>query len=152
MYVEMDEEENKKQEEDDKAFKAFQGKGVSISTSSLPKELEEYFDMTDPAKDPELAFAITMSISEKFTVKLPEDESNLSLNIRFPDGSLKSWTFPLSATVEDLYDFVKVNLPEGQYTRFKIAISYPRQQITALKNYLIETGISNKESLIVDKI
>jgi len=148
---EMDTEDNK-QQEDDKAFKPFQGKGIAFSSSKLPQELEEYFNMTDPSQDPELAEAIKFSISEKFAITLPEDDNSLSLNIRFPDGSSKSWIFPLQATVEDLYDYVKLNLPPGQYYKFKVGMSYPKQFFMDLKRYLLEVGISTKDSILVEKV
>jgi ataxin-3 len=145
----MDEEEIKKEED---KFKAFQGKGVSFASSNLPNELVEYFKLTDPSVDPELASVMKMSIAERFVVKPPEDENNLNLNVRFPDGSTKIWTFPFTSLVEDLYDFVKVNLPEGKYTHYKIGTPYPRQYFLDLKKYLLEVGLSTNDVVIVEKI
>ena len=60
-YGKMEEEEGKEEEEN--KFKAFQGTGVSLASTIHHSDLESYFEKWNSADDPELAFAMKLSIA-----------------------------------------------------------------------------------------
>ncbi|EDK31541.1 josephin protein (macronuclear) [Tetrahymena thermophila SB210] len=148
-----DEEERKKKEEEEKnKFKAFQGQGISMQSNTNNQEhdqLNQYFSQFENHEDPELVFAIIMSLSTKFESR---PSQGLVLQFRFPDGSKKDWTFASTQTIRDLYDFCKsIQQPNKEY-KFKLSQNFPKVELNNLDITLEQASIANMTALIVTKI
>ncbi|KAL4478050.1 hypothetical protein ABPG72_013489 [Tetrahymena utriculariae] len=148
-----DEEERKKKEEEEKnKFKAFQGQGISMQSETNNQEhdqLNQYFSKFENHEDPELGFAIIMSLTTKFESR---PSQGLVLQFRFPDGSKKDWTFAPTQAIRDLYDFSKsLQKPNKEY-KFKLSQNFPKIEFNNLDLTLEQAGIANMTALIVTKI
>jgi len=145
----MEEEE----EEEENKFKAFQGTGVSLASNIHNNDLESYFEKWISAEDPELAFAMKLSIADQFANKPQHNDDTLSLNIRLFTGAVENWVFNKNSVVEELYDFVKVKLPEDQLSvKFRISTSYPKKHLINLGDTLGALGIEDQDTLVTEKL
>jgi len=141
------------EEEDENKFKAFQGTGVSLASNIHHNDLESYFEKWISAEDPELAFAMKLSIADQFANKPQHNDDSLSLNIRLFTGTVENWVFNKNSIVEELYDFVKVKLPEDQLSvKFRISTSYPKKHLINFGDTLGALGIEDQDTLVTEKL
>ncbi len=66
----------------------------------LDSDLESYFEKWSSAEDPELAFAMKLSIADQFANKQQQTEDSLSSNIRLFTGGVENWVFNKNSVVE----------------------------------------------------
>ena len=79
----------------------------------------------------------------------PAGPDMVTLRFRFPDGKTITWRFTKAATVQDIYNFVFVKMPETG--KFMVSKSYPRKDLQNLHESLEQAEIADMESFIVTK-
>lgn len=110
-------------------------------------------------EDPELAFAIKMSMLEEEAKKLvvPDepDAANtdpsqiITLQLRMPDGSKLMRKFLFENTVEHVTNFVKKTLNKPTST-VKLSLTFPKKVLEDANLSLKESKLSKNETLIVE--
>jgi hypothetical protein len=66
---------------------------------------------------------------------------------------MENWVFPKTSALEDVYDFVKVRLPDDlQAAKFRLATSYPKKYLLNVGESLASAGIEDHDMLIAEKM
>ena len=129
--------EEEKQSEKERPV--FTGQGIGLGSSSqCPKTYPK------SQHDPELAFALKLSLEQKANEKISGQP--MKLNLTYP-SSQKKIEVSLQWTVEDLYDLVKYHM-EGDYD-FYLAYSYPRKRLEDLSQLIGSLELTNNERIHV---
>jgi hypothetical protein len=144
------------------AFEAFKGQGVKLGepeeSSSKDAEMADAALYGAYGDDPELAFAIKMSMMEEEAKKMivqdepdPSDPSSVSLQLRLPDGSRLQRRFHAEAhTVLDVANFIRKQTNKLQSNVRLSTSGFPRKILEDQGKRLSEYGLTKNEALIVE--
>jgi hypothetical protein len=140
-------------------FQAFKGQGVSLAAPPQDDDA----DMKDEAAalyqaykdDPELAFAIKMSMMEEEAKKLvvPEEPDanapdSVNIQLRMPDGSKLQRRFSTGNKVGDIMNFIKKTRSDAKAV--KLSTTFPKKVFEDASKTLKECGLTKNEALIVE--
>ena len=104
--------------------------------------------------DPELAFAIKMSMMEEEAkrTQVPDEPdigtpNSVNLQFRLSDGSKLQRRFLTSHKIQDLINFIKKSSGKMHVT---LSTSFPKKVFDNISKTLAEVGITKNEALIAE--
>lgn len=84
--------------------------------------------------DPELAFAIKMSMMEEEAKRLtvPDEpaagaEGSVTLQLRMPDGSKVTRRFLITNRIEDIFNFVRKQAKKSSSSKVSLSSTFPKK-------------------------
>ena len=107
-------------------------------------------------EDPELAFALKMSMMEEEAKKLVvPDEPEISvpgsvnIQLRMPDGSKHQRRFLVTHKIGDIMNFARKSIGGGVFS-VKLSTTYPKKYFEDATKTLQDVGLTKNEALLVE--
>ena len=149
----------KEEKKEEPKFKAFTGKGVTLSderSTGVDTSSELYQILAaEYGDDPEMIQGIMMSMqaSEEQNLEVPDEPATetdgaINIQMRMPDGSKLQRRFLKSNTIGDLMNFVKKN--KSGLSSVKFMTTFPKRVLDDASLTLEAAKFSKSEALNVD--
>lgn len=134
------------EEDDQKGYKDFDGKGVSLGGGDLKATFAK---ISGQETDPELIQAMKLSYEDMFKDMPEKSDKTIDLRIRMPDGKNLTWRFNREDRILMIYNFCFYKQVEN--IGFTVSISYPKKMLDNTDLTLAEAGIVKPVALVCEK-